>query len=226
MSNQPEILPTGPEPIPAPPKAKHSSLNFILDFGPLLIFFLVFKFTSDGDGALAATTGAIKATGAFMVAIIAALIVSKWKLGKISPMMWLSAVLVIGFGALTVYFHDEKFIVMKPTIIYAAFATLLLGGWLTGRALLKVLLQSALEGITDRGWLILSRNWGFFFAALGIANHIMYMMIENGSLSFDTWLTAKVWGFTIVSFIFTLSQLPVMMKHGLAVAEESKHQEG
>lgn len=226
MSGQPEILPTGPEPIPAPPKAKHGALNFILDFGPLLLFFLVFKFSNDGDGAMAATTAAIKATGAFMVAIIAALIISKWKLGKISPMMWLSAVLVLGFGALTVYFHDEKFIVMKPTIIYAAFAALLIGGWLMGRALLKVLLQSALEGITDKGWLILSRNWGFFFAALGIANHIMYMMIENGSLSFDTWLTAKVWGFTIVSFLFTLSQLPVMMKNGLAIAEDQEAQQG
>lgn len=220
MSEQPEILPTGPEPIPAPPKAKHGALNFILDFGPLLIFFLVFKFTSDGDGALAATTGAIKATGAFMVAIVAALIVSKWKLGKISPMLWLSSILVLGFGALTVYFHDEKFIVMKPTIIYAAFALLLLGGWLTGRALLKVLLQSALDGITDKGWLVLSRNWGLFFALLGIANHIMYIMIQQGSLSFNTWLTAKVWGFTAVSFLFTLSQLPVMIKYGLAVAGE------
>lgn len=226
MTNAPEILPTGPEPIPAPPKAKHGTLNFILDFGPLLVFFLVFKFTSDGEGALAATTGAIKATGAFMVAITAALIVSKWKLGKISPMMWLSAVLVLGFGALTVYFHDEKFIVMKPTIIYAAFATLLIGGWLMGRALLKVLLQSALEGITDKGWLILSRNWGFFFAVLGVANHIMYVMIENGSLSFDTWLTAKVWGFTIVSFLFTFSQLPVMMKHGLAVPDDAANKQG
>lgn len=227
MSHQqtaPEILPTGPEGVVPPPKAKHGALNFLLDFGPLLVFFITFKLTSGGDGALSATTAAIKATGAFMVAILIALVVSKWKLGKISPMLWLSGVLVLGFGALTVYFHDEKFIVMKPTIIYGAFAVLLLGGWLTGRAMLKILLQSALDGITEKGWLILSRNWGLFFAVLGVANHIMYMMIERGSLSFDTWLTAKVWGFTAVSFIFTLSQLPVMMKHGLALPEEADKQ--
>lgn len=225
-SNAPEIMPSGPEPIPAPPKSKHGALNFILDFGPLLVFFLVFKFTSDGDGVLAATTGAIKATGAFMVAIVAALIVSKWKLGKISPMLWLSSILVLGFGALTVYFHDERFIVMKPTIIYAAFAALLLGGWLTGRAMLKYLLQAALEGITEKGWLLLSRNWGLFFAALGIANHIMYEMVQGGSLSFDTWLTIKVWGMTALSFLFTLSQLPVMMKHGLALQDDKVDQQG
>lgn len=225
-TSAPEVLPTGPETIPPPPKSKHGALSFLLDFGPLLIFFLVFKFTSDGNGALAATTGAIKATGAFMVAIVVALIVSRWKLGKISPMLWLSGVLVLGFGALTVWFHDEKFIVMKPTIIYTAFALILLGGWLTGRAMLKYLLQSALDGITEKGWLLLSRNWGLFFAALGLANHAMYMMIEQGSLSFDTWLTIKVWGITALSFLFTLTQLPVMMKHGLALPQDDGDKRG
>jgi intracellular septation protein len=147
--------------------------------------------------------------------------VSKWKLGKISPMLWMSSILVLGFGALTVWFHDERFIVMKPTIIYAAFALLLLGGWALGRPMLKYLLQSALEGVTEKGWLLLSRNWGLFFAALGIANHVMYEMIQTQQMSFSTWLTIKVWGVTALSFIFTLTQLPVMLKNGLAVPEEA-----
>jgi intracellular septation protein len=216
-----DMLPTGPEPVPAPPPAKHGWLNFAIDFGPLLVFFLTYKFTSGGEGALAATTGAIKATVAFMAAIIIAMAVSKWKLGKISPMLWMSSILVLGFGALTVWFHDERFIVMKPTIIYAAFALLLLGGWALGRPMLKYLLQSALEGVTEKGWLLLSRNWGLFFAALGIANHVMYEMIQTQQMSFSTWLTIKVWGVTALSFIFTLTQLPVMLKNGLAVPEEA-----
>ena len=81
-------------------------------------------------------------------------------------------------------------------------------------------LQSALEGLTDRGWLLLSRNWGLFFAALGIANHVMYVLIQRGEFSFDTWLTIKVWGITALSFLFTLTQVPVMLKNGLAVPEE------
>ena len=76
-----EQLPGGPELVPAPPPAKHGWLNFAIDFGPLLVFFLTYKFTSGGEGAFAATTGAIKGTVAFMVAIIIAMIVSKWKLG-------------------------------------------------------------------------------------------------------------------------------------------------
>jgi len=219
MSEPLDQLPAGPEAVPAPPPAKHGWLGFAIDFGPLLVFFLTYKFTSGGDGAFAATTGAIKGTLAFMVAIVVAMAVSKWKLGRISPMLWMSGILVLGFGALTVWFHDERFIVMKPTIIYAAFALLLLGGWALKKPMLKYLLQSALDGLTERGWLALSRNWGLFFAALGIANHVMYELIEAGRMSFDAWLTIKVWGVTALSFLFTLTQLPVMLKNGLAVPE-------
>ncbi len=224
MSEQIDQLPGGPEPIPAPPPAKHGWLNFAIDFGPLLVFFLTYKVSSGGTGAFAATTGAIKGTVAFMIAIVIAMIVSKWKLGRISPMLWMSSILVLGFGALTIWFHDERFIVMKPTIIYAAFAALLLGGWLLKKPMLKYLLQSALEGVTERGWLLLSRNWGLFFAALGVANHVMYELIQAKQMSFDLWLTIKVWGVTALSFLFTLTQVPVMLKHGLAVTEGADKQ--
>ncbi len=216
-----DVLPGGPESVPEPPPAKHGWLNFLIDFGPLLVFFLAYKVSSGGDGAFAATAAAIKGTLAFMVAIIIAMAVSKWKLGKISPMLWMSGILVIGFGALTIWFHDERFIVMKPTIIYAAFAVMLLGGYWLGKPMLKYLLQSALEGVTDRGWLLLSRNWGLFFAALGIANHIMYELIQAKQMSFDLWLTIKVWGVTALSFLFTFAQVPVMLKNGLAIPEEA-----
>ena len=222
--DQIDQLPAGPEAVPAPPPAKHGWLNFVIDFGPLLVFFLAYKFSSGGEGAFAATTAAIKGTVAFMVAIVIAMVVSKWKLGKISPMLWMSSILVLGFGALTICFHDERFIVMKPTIIYAAFAALLLGGWLLKKPMLKYLLQSALEGVTERGWLLLSRNWGLFFAALGVANHVMYELIQAKQMSFDLWLTIKVWGVTALSFLFTLTQVPVMLKHGLAVPESADKQ--
>ena len=182
MSEPLDQLPGGPEPVPAAPPAKHGWLNFAIDFGPLLVFFLTYKFTAGGQGAFAATMGAIKGTIAFMVAILVAMGISKWKLGRISPMLWMSGILVIGFGALTVYLHDPKFIVMKPTIIYAVFALMLLGGWWFKKPMLKYLLQSALDGMTERGWLLLSRNWGLFFAALGIANHVMYVLIEAGRM--------------------------------------------
>lgn len=194
-------------------------LPFLIDFGPLLVFFLTFRFTK-GDGAFGATSGAINGTIAFMVAIFIALFVSQWKLKKISPMLWLSAILVLGFGALTIYFHDAKFIQLKPTIIYAGFAILLLGGWLRGKPLLKYLLEAAYDGLSDTGWLLLSRNWGLFFVGMAIINEVM-----RATLDFDTWLTLKVWGVTALSVLFTFSQVPLMLRHGLNVGDKGEIEE-
>lgn len=193
---------------------EHRGLSFALDFGPLLIFFLVYKFGAPEGGPI---TAAIYGTVAFMVAIVVAMGVSKWKLGKISPMMWMSAILILGFGALTVYFNDPRFIQHKPTIIYTGFAAILLGGLLRGKAMLKVLLQAAFEGLNDEGWLKLSRNWAIFFIAMAVINELMV-----ATLSFDWWLTIKVWGVTTASFIFAMANIPMLMKHGLAVEEKPR----
>ena len=188
----------------APGPRGESWLPMALDFGPLLVFFLVTKFV-----------GMFAGTGAFMAAIAVAVVVSKWQLGRVSPMLWLSAILVLFFGALTLYFHDPQFIQAKPTIIYAFFAAMLLGGWLRGKPLLRYLLQSAYNGLTEAGWLKLSRNWGLFFLALAGVNEIM-----RATMSFDTWLAVKVWGVTAVSMLFAMANMPMLMKHGLDLGEK------
>lgn len=194
-------------------KKPSGSLSFILDFGPLLLFFLASKFgSSDTDPS----QGAIVGTATFMVAIIVAVIISKVKLGKISPMLKLTAALGVFFGALTVWFHDERFIQIKPTIIYAFFAVLLLGGWLRGKAMLKYVLEQAYDGLSEAGWLKLSLSWGLFFTALAIANELARAM-----LSFDTWLSLKVWGVTALTFAFALANIPMLMRHGLKLGDDT-----
>lgn len=196
------LTPADGAPIAAPAK-EESWLPLALDFGPLLIFFLAYKFV-----------GVIAGTAAFMAAIAVAVIVSRVKLGKVSPMLWLSAILVLFFGSLTIYFHDQRFIQIKPTIIYTFFAIMLLGGWLRGRPLLKYLLGAAYKGLSEEGWLKLSRNWGFFFIVMAGGNEAMRAM-----LTFDTWLSVKVWGITIVSMLFAVSNVPMLLRHGLDVGE-------
>ncbi len=191
------------------PKKENKGLGFALDFGPLLIFFLVYKFSN-----------IIFGTAAFMAAILIAVIISKWKIGKISPMLWLSAVLVIGFGALTIYFNDPRFIQIKPTIIYTGFAVILGVGLLRGKAMLKYLLQAAYEGLSDEGWLKLSRNWAIFFVAMALLNEAMRL-----TLTFDLWLTLKVWGITILSFIFAIANVPMLMRHGLDLGQNEEAEE-
>lgn len=184
---------------PAQKPAHGGNLSLALDFGPLLVFFLAYKFQ-----------GVIIGTAAFMVAIVLAVLVSKLKLGRVSPMLWLSAILVVFFGGLTIYFHDQRFIQIKPTIIYAFFAALLLGGLARGKPLLKYLLQAAYDGLSEEGWRKLSRNWAFFFIAMAVANEIM-----RNAMDFDTWLAVKVWGVTIISFLFAAANIPMLLKHGL-----------
>lgn len=195
-------------------KAHGGFLPLLLDFGPLLVFFIVFKFSDSGEGAFAATSAAIKGTIAFMIAIAVAVAISKWKLGRVSPMLWLSAVLVLFFGALTIYFASETFIQIKPTIIYAFFAVTLFIGWMRGKPLLKYLLQAAYDGLDDAGWLKLSRNWAIFFGAMAVFNETL-----RAAVDFETWLTIKVWGVTAASMIFALANIPMLMRHGLAVGE-------
>lgn len=194
-------------------KKKNGSLNFALDYGPLLVFFLAYKFGGSNSDP---TQGPLVGTGVFMVAIAIAVAVSKWKLGRVSPMLWLSAVLVVGFGALTLWFRDPKFIQIKPTIIYLFFAALLIGGVLQGKAMLKYVLEAAYEGLTDEGWRKLSLSWGLFFLALAGANEVM-----RAVMSFDVWLTVKVWGVTAVTFLFALANIPMLMRHGLSLADEA-----
>lgn len=199
-----------------PARAKSSWINLAVDYGPLLVFFVAYRWAKPEDGGgIGEVLAVTKSTLAFMVATVIALVVSKWRLGRISPMLWLSSVLILGFGALTVWFNKPLFIQVKPTVIYLFFAAVLFGGLLRGKAMLKVLLQSAFEGLSDEGWRKLSRNWAIWFVVLAIANEVLRQV-----LSFDAWLSAKVWGVSIASFLFTFAQIPMLLRHGLG--EEDK----
>ena len=197
-----------PEPLPKP---KSSWLNLVVDFGPLLVFFVAYRwFKPAEDAGYGAVVAITKGTLAFMVAAVIALIVSKWRLGKVSPMLWLSTLLIVGFGGITVWRNDPVWIQIKPTVIYLGFATVLLGGLFRGKAMLKYLLQAAFDGLDDAGWLKLSRNWGVFFVVLAGLNEVL-----RQALSFDGWLQAKLWGVTALSFLFTFAQIPMLLRHGL-----------
>ncbi|WP_159978467.1 MULTISPECIES: inner membrane-spanning protein YciB [unclassified Novosphingobium] len=203
--------------VPGKPKPKSSWVNLVVDFGPLLVFFLAYRhFAPTDDNNMVGTVGAvIKGTVAFMVATVVALAVSKWRLGHISPMLWLTTVLILGFGALTVIFRNPFYVQIKPTAVYLLFSVVLFIGLFKGKPMLKYLLQSAFEGLNDEGWMKLSRNWAWFFLVLAVLNTALVYTV-----SFDTWMQAKLWGFTVLSFLFTFSQLPMVLKHGMG--EEAK----
>ncbi len=202
-------------------KPQPSWINLFVDFGPLLVFFAAYKYYAPADDSGFGVAFAVtKSTLAFMVATVIALVVSKWRLGHISPMVWLSTVLIIGFGGLTVLLNDPFYIQIKPTAIYLLFAGVLFAGLARGKPMLRYLLQSAFEGLDEEGWLKLSRNWAIFFLFLAVANEVLRHFFNADNGKFGIWLDAKVWGFTVLSFLFTFSQLPMVLRHGLAVDAE------
>ncbi len=177
-------------------------LKFLLDFGPLLIFFFVNM-----------KAGIEAGTAAFMVAITIALAVSYWKTRKVSTMQVVTAVVVLFFGGMTVLLHDEIFIKLKPTIVNLFFGVVLIGGALRGKGLLKSLFEPVMA-LTERGWLLLSWRWGLFFLAMAATNEIVWRNVST-----DQWVTFKVFGFLPLTIVFTMSQIPFMQKH--AVEEKS-----
>lgn len=198
---------------------KSSWVNLAVDYGPLLVFFLAYRQFSPPKGAgtgveVGAVVAITKSTVAFMVATVVALIVSKWRLGRISPMLWLSTVLIMGFGTLTVFLGDPFWIQIKPTVIYLLFAGALFAGLARGKAVLRMLLQSAFDGLDEAGWRKLSRNWAWFFLFLAGLNEVL-----RHTLSFDGWLSAKLWGVSALSFLFTFAQIPMLLRHGLGGEE-------
>lgn len=206
-------------------KPKSGWLNLLVDYGPVLVFFLVYRQYSpptDQHDAVGEVLAVVRGTAAFMLAAIVALGLSKWKLGKVSPMLWLSTVLIVGFGGLTILLRDPIFIQLKPTAIYLLFAAVLLAGVWKGKALLKHLLEAAFEGLDDAGWLKLSRNWGLFFLFLAALNEVLrhFYNLENGN--FGTWISLKLWVFMPLSFLFTFAQLPMLLRHGLMKEAEEE----
>ena len=205
---------------PSDPRRKEINplLKLALELGPLLVFFFANARgarLAEQFPALAALGGPIfVATGLFMLATAVALAAS-WLLTRTLPIMPLvSGVVVFVFGALTLWLQDDVFIKMKPTIVNTLFGVVLLGGLLFGRSLLGYVFDSAFR-MDAEGWRKLTLRWGLFFLLLAVLNEVIWR-----SFSTDTWVAFKVWGIMPLTLLFTLSQMPLIMRHSV---DESVH---
>ena len=212
-------------------RASSPGLRMGVEYGPLLVFFavnflfpatLAMKLVASGTGFLSDLDRAgalviakvIVATTAFVIATVVAMIVSKTRLGHISPMLWISGGFVVVFGGLTVYFHDPKFIQMKPTFVYAMFAAVLGFGLLTGRPLLQGLLGTAYPGLNAAGWRKLTRNWALFFLGMAALNEAVWR-----STNWDFWVGFKLWGAIPLTLLFAFANIPMLLRHGLSTGD-------
>jgi intracellular septation protein len=180
-------------------------VKLLIDIGPLLVFFLVNFFAP-----VPSVAKIFVATGAFMVAMIAAMLFSAIRYHKISPLLWFSGIMVVILGGLTIWLHNEMFIKMKPTIYYVLVAGLLAFGLATDRPLLQRVLGSTYRGLDEAGWTKLTRNWALFFAGMAVLNEAVW---RNSSTQF--WIGFKIWGAIPLTFLFAAANLPMLLKHGL-----------
>lgn len=171
-------------------------VKLALDIGPLVLFFVV-----------NAKVGIFAATAAFMAAVIIALVVSYVMIRRFPVMTVVSAIIVLVFGGLTIYLHDDSFIKIKPTLIYLLFGVVLAGGLIMKKPLLSVVFDSVFR-LTDEGWRILTIRWSAFFFVMAILNEIVWRTQTT-----DFWVSFKLFGFVPLTFVFALAQLPLMKKH-------------
>lgn len=212
--------PKGTDPVSGslPPKEAPGT-KLLLELGPLLIFFftnlrgawLIERFPALGHlgGPL------FVASAAFMVATVVSLTVSKLVYRHLPLMPLVSGAIVIVFGALGLYLQNEVFFKMKGTIFNTLFGVALLGGLLFGKSLLGHVFNSAFQ-LDDEGWKKLTLRWGLFFLFLAVLNEVVWRNFSD-----DTWVAFKVWGTMPITILFTLSQMPLILKHSVEGKDEA-----
>jgi intracellular septation protein len=181
---------------PPPRKALNPTVKFVLELGPLALFFVAYS-----------KLGIFAATGVLMACVVVTLGVSYAMLRRIPVMPLVTAVIVLIFGSLTLFLHDETLIKIKPTALYLLFAAALFAGLWLKKPLLKILFDGALH-VTEEGWLKLTWRWAFFFVVLAILNEIVWR-----TQSTDLWVKFKTFGFLPLTLLFALAQAPLIMRY-------------
>ena len=206
-------------------KEMNPLLKLALELGPLGVFFFAnargawlaerFPFLASlGDPASPDSQGIFIATALFIVATLISLAVSLIVTRRLPIMPFITGIVVVIFGGLTLYLHDETFIKMKPTIVNGLFAAVLLGGLAFGKSLIGYVFDSVFQ-LTDEGWRKLTLRWGLFFIVLAVLNEIVWR-----NFSTDAWVNFKVFGFLPITMIFAAAQFPLLQKY--AVPETSE----
>ena len=196
-------------------------IRLALELGPLIVFFVV---NAMGERWLEASPllsswfsqPIIFATAVFMVAMAISLLLSWLLLARVAVMPLVTAVVVLVFGGLTLWFQDAVFIKMKPTIVNVLFGATLLGGLAFGQSLLRYVFGDVYR-LKPRGWWVLTLRWGVFFFVLAVLNEVVWRgadaLYAEPKAANDAWVAFKVWGIMPLTVVFSMLQLPLLKRY-------------
>lgn len=187
----------------------HPVLRQVLELGPTIAFFLIYLRLRDSSFEIAGTeySGFIVATVIFIPILLVAMGILWGLTHTLSRMQIFTAFMVIFFGGLTAWFNDESFFKMKTTIVYGLFAALLGSGLLLGRSWLQWIMGELLP-MREEGWMILTRRLTAMFAALAVANEVIWR-----TQSTDLWVKLETFAFPAVLFVFIWAQIVALQKY-------------
>ncbi|MCK0169525.1 septation protein IspZ [Aliiroseovarius sp. S1123] len=191
-------------------KQVNPALRGALEYGPIILFFAAYTFLKDQTFMVAGTeySGFVAVTAMFIPVLVLATL-ALWKLtGHLSKMQIVTLVLVIGFGGLSIWFNDERFFKMKPTMIYLLFAGLLGFGLMRGESYLEAVMDKALP-LEREGWMLLTKRLAIFFLLLAVANEAIWRMMST-----DAWVNFKTFGLPAATFGFFMSQAGLFKRFG------------
>ena len=176
-------------------------MKFLFDLFPIILFFIAFKF---GD--------IYTATIVAMVATIGQILWVYYRHRKIDAMQWISLVMILVFGSLTIFLHDKTFIQLKPTALYWLFAgALFISAQFFRKNWIQVLMgkQVTLKPENSHSvWHQLNMAWATFFFFMGILN--LYIAFEYSE---EVWVNFKLFGSTGLLVIFVIIQGVWLSRH-------------
>jgi intracellular septation protein len=189
----------------------HPLLKMALELGPIIIFFIGYSKIKDQVFLISGREyeGFIVATALFIPLILTTTVILWALTGKLSKMQLMTALLVVIFGGLGIWFNDERFFKMKPTILYLAFSIILFVGLLRGKSFLAIIMAEVMP-LKQEGWMILTRRLALFFFILAVSNELVWRLMST-----DTWVSFKTFVLPLVLFAFFISQSSMLSRFSI-----------
>jgi len=189
-----------------------------LELGPVILFFILYFRLRDRTFDIGGTeySGFIIVTAIFIPLIALSTLILYRLTGKLAKMQIATLILVTVFGGLTIYFNDERFFKMKPTMIYLLFGGALGVGLLRGKSYLEFMMGEVMP-LKPAGWMILTRRMMLFFFTLAVLNEVIWR-----TMSTDAWVSFKTFGLPLAIFAFFMTQGGLLSKYGSAEKDAEK----